>query len=322
VTDANLVLGYIDPDFFLGGAMELRPERAKAAIGREVAEPLGLGMEQAAFSIWATVNVDMVSAIEDITVWQGIDPREYLFVSGGGAAGLHIIPMIRELGARDILIPKAAGVISAMGGVFADITAEFSSSRYTESDRFDFAAVGEDMAELEGRALAFLEGAGVPSESRRVEFSVEARYQSQVWELVVPVRASRIRSDEDLAQLVEDFHRVHERNFGIQEPGRPIECVNWRAKAIGLLAKPRIHEVPAGDRDPAAALRGTRKAYFRDLGGMMETPVFLGDALRAGNVVIAPAIIEEPTTTVVVFPGSEVRVTELGSYHIRMEEPA
>ena len=160
VTDANLVLGYIDPDFFLGGAMALRPELAEAAIRKEVAKPLGLRLEQAAFSIWSAVNVDMVSAIEDITVWQGIDPREYLFVSGGGAAGLHVIPMIQEIGASDILIPKAAGVISALGGVFADITADFSSSRFTESDRFDFAAVEGDMAELEARALAFLEGAG------------------------------------------------------------------------------------------------------------------------------------------------------------------
>ena len=93
--------------FFLGGAMKLRAELAEAAIGKEVAEPLKLELEQAAFSIWTTVNVDMVSAIEDITVWQGIDPREYLFVSGGGAAGLHVIPMIQELGAREILIPKA-----------------------------------------------------------------------------------------------------------------------------------------------------------------------------------------------------------------------
>jgi N-methylhydantoinase A len=298
--------------------MRLRPELAEAAIRRQVAEPLGLGLEQAAFSIWSTVNVDMVSAIQDITVWQGIDPREYLFVSGGGAAGLHVIPMIQELGASDILIPKAAGVISALGGVFADVTAEFSASRFTESDRFDFAAVEGDMAELEGRALAFLEGAGVPLDRRRVEFTVEARYRSQVWELSVPIRGSRIEDGEDLARLVEDFHQVHERTFGIQEPGRPIECVYWRAKAIGLLPKPSIREVPAGGRDPAAALRGRRRAYFRELGGMVETPVFLGDALRAGNAVEAPAIIEEPTTTVVVFPGSEARVTELGSYHVRI----
>ena len=258
VTDANLVLGYVDPDFFLGGAMALRPELAEAAIGKEVAGPLGLPLEQAAFSIWSTGNVDMVSAIEDITVWQGIDPREYLFVSGGGAAGLHIIPMVQELGAREILIPRAAGVISAMGGVFADITAEFSSSRFTESDRFDFESVEEDMAELEARALAFLEGAGVPPESRRVEFYVEARYRSQVWELSVPIRGNRIDSNEDLARLVDGFHQAHERTFGIKEPGRPIECVYWRAKAIGLLAKPRIRAVPSGGRDPSEAQRGTR----------------------------------------------------------------
>jgi N-methylhydantoinase A len=205
-----------------------------------------------------------------------------------------------------------------MGGVFADVTAEFSASRYTESDRFDFKSVGEDLAELEGRALGFLEGAGVSPDRRRLEFYVEARYRSQVWELSIPIRRNRISDEGDLAGLVEDFHQVHERTFGIQEPGRPIECIYWRAKAIGLLAKPRIREVPGGGRDPAAALRGTRRAYFRELGGMVETPAYLGNALQAGNIIPAPAIIEEATATVVVFPGSEVRVTELGSYHVRI----
>jgi N-methylhydantoinase A len=319
VTDANLVLGYIDPDFFLGGSMRLRPELAEAAIDAEVAEPLGLEREEAAFTIWTTVNVDMTSAIEDITVWQGIDPRDYLFVAGGGAAGLHVIPMVDELGAREILIPKTASVISAMGGVFADITAEFSSSRYAESNRFDFETIGKDLSELEGKALAFLERTGVPPDRRRVEFTVEARYPSQVWELSVPLGKSRIEDDGDLARLVEDFHQVHERTFGIKEPGMPIECVYWRAKAIGLLPKPSIREVPEGGSDPGAARRGARMAYFRELGGMTETPVFLGDALQAGNVIAAPAIIEEPTTTVVVFPGSQVRVTRLGSYHVTID---
>jgi N-methylhydantoinase A len=230
--------------------------------------------------------------------------------------------MVQELGASDILIPKSAGVISAMGGVFADITAEFSASRYAESDRFDFQGVGSDLAELESRALSFLDGAGVPPDRRRVEFSVEARYRSQVWELSVPLRGNGIGDEAALAQLVEDFHRVHEKTFGIQEPGRPIECIDWRAKAIGLLGKPRIREIPGGGRDPSAALRGTRKAYFRELGGMVETPVYLGDALRAGNTIEAPAVIEEATTTVVVFPGSEVRVTELGSYHVHVQDAA
>jgi N-methylhydantoinase A len=299
--------------------MRLRPELAEAAIERDVAKPLGLSPEQAAFTIWTTINVDMVSAIEDITVWQGIDPREYLFVSGGGAAGLHIVPMVKELAAKDILIPKAAGVISAMGGVFADVTAEFSTSRYAESDRFDFASVTEDLAELEGRALTFLGQAGVPPDRRRVEFYVEARYRSQVWELSIPLRGNGLRDEADLARLVEDFHQIHERTFGIQEPSRPIECIDWRVKAIGLLAKPRVQKVPSGGRDPAPALRGTRRAYFRDLGGMVETPVYLGDALQAGNTIEAPAIIEEATTTVIVFPGSQARVTELGSYHVRID---
>lgn len=117
-----------------------------------------------------------------------------------------------------------------------------------------------------------------------------------------------------MAQLIDDFHNVHEKVFAIKEPGQYIECIFWRAKAIGEIPKPKIKEAPSGDEDVSAALKGNRYAYFRDLGGMVETPIYRGDSLGAGNIISAPAIIEEPTMTVVVFPGSKVRVTKFGSY--------
>ncbi len=315
ITDANVILGYIDPDYFLGGSMKLEPDLARKSM-QKVADQLKLGLEEAAFTAWSTVNVNMTTAIEDITVWQGIDPREYLFVSGGGAAGLHIIPIVRELGAKEILIPKTASVISAMGGVFANITSEFSASQFVDSRNFDYERINTILADLEAQAENFLNRAGVSPEMRRIEFHVEARYPYQVWEISVPLRGNRISGVGDLQQLMEDFHDVHERIFGIKEEGQSIECIYWRAKAIGITSKPKLREVPKNSEDASAALKGTRQAYFRERGGMVKTNIYAGDLLQEGNMIEAPAVIEEPTMTIVVFPGSRVRITELGSYVI------
>ena len=316
ITDANVVLGYIDPAYFLGGEMPLFADKAEQVVREKVAEPLGLSLEEAAFTIWSTVNVGLVSAIEDITVWQGIDPREYVFLSGGGAAGLHMVPVVKELGASRILIPRTASVISAMGGVVADLTAEFSATRFAETRSMDFDVVNAELALLRVEAEAFLDRAGVKQEDRQVEFYTEARYPNQVWELSVPLRSDRFQSAEDVSQLEQDFHQAHDRVFGISEPGQSIECIYFQAKAIGRIPKPRILKEPKGDIDSSSAVKGTRKAFFKDLGGMVDTKVYDGQKLKPGHEITGPAIIEEPTTTVVVFPGSDVRVTPLGSYLI------
>ncbi len=317
-TDANLVLGYLDPAYFLGGQMRIHPELARDAILKEVAGPLHLSLEDAAFSIWSTVNVDLTSAIQDITIWQGIDPREYLFVSGGGAGGMHIIPVVRELGAREVLIPKTASVISAMGGSFADDTSEFAASRVTISSAFDYDAVNSALAELEKKARAFLAQAGISEDQCRIEFFTEARYLNQVWELPVPLVGKRITDDSVLKQMIENFHLVHERILGIKEPEQAVEFMFWRAKAVGKVAHPEIARIHTGRNPADHAIKGWRKAYFHDLGGMVDTPVYNGMALGAGNRIHAPAIIEEPTMTLVVFPGASTKITDLGSYHIEL----
>jgi N-methylhydantoinase A len=316
ITDANVVLGYIDPEYFLGGEMPLYPEKAEQVIRDKVAGPLALSLEEAAFTIWSTVNVGLVSAIEDITVWQGIDPREYVFLSGGGAAGLHMVPVVKELGAERILIPRTASVISAMGGVVADLTAEFSATRFAETSNMDFDGVNTELASLRAEAEAFLDRAGVKPEDRHVEFYTEARYPNQVWELAVPLRTDRFQSHEDVNHLEQDFHQAHDRVFGISEPGQSIECIYFQAKAVGRIPKPKLIKKSDVDADSSRAKKVKRKAYFKNLGGMVETQVYDGQKLKPGNEIAGPAIIEEPTTTVVVFPGSNVRVTPLGSYLI------
>ena len=317
VTDANAVLGYLDPAYFLGGGMKLDKKLAAKAIEEKVATPLKLSVEEAAYAIWGAVNASMSNVIRDITIWRGIDPREYLVVSGGGAGGLHIGAIAEELGVKTVLIPRVAGALSAFGGAFADITSEFNMSKFTDSTGFDYEGIGKALAGLEKQAEAFFEHMRVPARQRKVQVYTEARYPFQVWEISVPLRGRSIADPKQLAALVSDFHRTHQKIFSVSAPDQPVEFVYWRVKAIGKL--PRT-DFPAAKTTASAAPAptGQRKAYFKELGGMVDTPVYKASDLKPGNRIFAPAIIEEPTTTVLIMPGSKASITKYGNYLIEI----
>jgi len=320
VTDANIVLGYLNADYFLGGRMKLNPQLSDRVIQKKIASRLKLGTVEAAFTIWTVINHNMLGAIQEMSVWQGIDPREYLIVSGGGAAGMHIQAIAKELGVKEVLIPKFAGVLSSAGGILSDLVGEFSSSYFIESYRFKYEAVNHVLASLEKQAEEFLRRHNVALDKGRIEFYVEARYPYQIWELDVPLRSNRIRNEQELRQMVNDFHDIHEGVFAINEPEQYIECLHWRARAVGEVVKPEIRELIYGGEDPSTALKGKRNAYFGELGGFAQTPVYDGAKLTYGNRIEAPAIIEEPTTTIVIFPGSKAVVTKFGSYLLELTD--
>jgi N-methylhydantoinase A len=154
------------------------------------------------------------------------------------------------------------------------------------------------------------------SREGRLEYFVEARYPYEVWELSIPLRSNRIKGEKELAKLIEDFHNTHERIFAVKEPGQSIECIIWRVVATTKIAQIKAKEMAAGGKDPSAAMIGKRDAYFKDIGGFVKTPVYRGDKLTNGNKIAAPAIIEEPTTTIVLFPGSKATITRFGNYLI------
>jgi N-methylhydantoinase A len=318
VTDANVVLGYLHSDYFLGGRMEIDPALSEKAIAERVGNPLSLSVREAAYAIWATINDSMVAAIEDITIRQGVDPREYVLVAGGGAAGLHIVPLARELKMRKVIVPKLSGVLSAVGGLAANMTMDFHASFFTNTKDFDFDAVNRCLEDLRREAATFLGRTDVPEERTDISFFVEARYAYQVWELTVPVTAAPLDEDS-LTRLCGDFHAAHERVFGIKEPGQTIECVNWGARAVAHVPQLVIREVAHGAEDPSCARVAYKESYFRELGGPVSTPVYRGDALLSGARMDGPAIIQEPTSTLVVFPGSSATVTGWGNYVIELE---
>jgi len=317
ITDANVVLGYLDPAYFLGGGMKLDKKLAAKAIEEKVAIPLKLSVEEAAYAMWGVVNASMSNVIQDITIWRGIDPREYTMVSGGGAGGMHIAAIAGELGVKKILIPRVAGALSAFGGAFADITSEFSLSKFTESGSFDYDGINSALDGLKKQAEEFFEHMRVPRKQRKLQIYTEARYPFQVWEISVPLRGNSIGNQKQLDVLVSDFHKLHQKIFSVSAPDQPVEFVYWRVKAVGRL--PRT-DFPAAKVSPgAAASSSTRKAYFRELGGMVETPLYKGEDLKAGNRISAPAIIEEPTTTILVMPGCKASITRYGNYLIEIK---
>jgi N-methylhydantoinase A len=320
VTDANVVMGYIDPDYFLGGRMKIDKTLAEKAVSK-IAKQLNVGLMDAAYAIYATVNANMYAAMKNITIWQGIDPRGHVCVAGGGAAGVHVCPIADMLEIQQILVPKVAGALSASGGTIANMVAEYSTSFYTESRDFDYSGLSRILMDLKNKAQGFLDRHGIKEGRGRIELTVEARYPYQVWELPVKIHDLDLSQEKGVKAMVERFHQEHERVFAVREPDAYIECIFWRAEAIGQPTTiVKFAEEEKVGKDPVSeAIMGTREAYFKSLGGTIETAVYRGSELRYGNQFVGPAIIEEATTTVVIPPKKRVNVEKYGSYLIRNE---
>jgi N-methylhydantoinase A len=328
VTDAALVLGYIDPERFLGGKMALDVAAAETAV-QALADTLAIGLREAAHAILSIANERMIAAIGELTVNEGVDPRDSTLVAGGGAAGLTILAIARELGCREVLVPRAAGVLSAFGGQHSDIVREMTAPYVTNSKEFDFDGVRETLRGLGERLGAFEQQLprGLAGRVQRRYF-VEARYAYQVWDLSIPIEGEGVDDEAALARLIESFHDAHERIFAVRERGQKIEMSQWKGRLIASTVKPPLassrSERAGGDRGSAAdagpapsAASTARVAYFPEL-GEVEIDVHLGGALAPGASVPGPALVIEPETTVVVYPGWTAHVSELGNYRMEL----
>jgi N-methylhydantoinase A len=315
ITDAAVALGWIDPDYFLGGRLPLNARAARDVIERKLAAPLGLDVHKAAYAALTIASENIVGAIRELTIARGIDPREVDVVAGGGASGLSIVPIARELGCPRILLPATASALSSCGALFADIVSEFSKSCYAETHSLDRQAVNCALADVEEQADAFLDGlGGLPVVRTHKDFLVEARYRAQVWELDVPV-PSRLGADADVQALEEAFHATHQRIFAVSEPGQYLECLLWKARATAVLAKPTLAARDADKMTPVTPAH--TEAYFAET-GLGSVPRHNGQELPVGARIDGPAIIREPTTTVVVYPGSSAVVTPFGNYLLEL----
>ncbi len=312
VTDAAVVLGYLDPAFFLGGRMKLDADAAATAIGG-LANRLGLAPEDAAHAVIHLANEHMIRAINEITVNEGINPRESLILAGGGAAGMNIGLIAQELGCARVLVPATASALSASGMQFSDIVFEHSASALTRTNAFDFAAVNRALESIRGELERFTAGLGDRAHGRvRTEFFVEARYLFQIWELDVPLGVGRFETDDDVRALDAAFDVAHERVFAVVDTESPVECVTWKGRVTIALDDGGALPPPASTTPSIPEPDRRRRAYFGG-GQWVDAPIHLGAGLAPGAEVPGPAVIEETTTTIVVYPGMTARRTVAGN---------
>jgi N-methylhydantoinase A len=307
-TDANVVLGRLG-DELAGGAMRLDRGLAERALARSVADPLGLGVEEAALAVLTIANANMADAVRLISIRRGYDPREFALVVFGGAGPLHGAALARELSIPTVIVPPNPGITSAMGCLLVDIRHDLAAMFLRRADDVDVAEVEAEFGRLEDEARERLAHEGVPDHLVSLERSIAMRYLGQWRSLSVPVGAGGI------AAAVGRFHDEHEREFSYRRDGAPVEIYQLQLRAVGITPKPEPRPEPAGGGIPAPASR--RRVRFDEAEAPLETPVHLRAGLPVGAEVPGPAVIEQLDSTCLVPPGVTARVDEWRN--IRME---
>lgn len=313
-TDADLLMGYLNPDFFGDGAFGLDVEAARKAVEKNIAIPLGLSLDEAINGIYRVVNATMAEAVNDVSVKRGFDPREFTLVVAGGAGPIHAVPIAQELGIRKIIVPRESSVFCAVGTLVTDLKHMFARTVVSDLADLDLNQASRVLQDMQEEAEAILQSEGVASDLIELRFGADIRYIGQFDEVEVPLNFQGRLSPAALDQAIQEFERIHEQLNGYVMPGEPTELINLRLTALGHTAKPTIFETSSGGEDPGHALKGTREAFFD--GFPDKTNVFDGLLLKRDNRVIGPAIVEQPTTTVVLLPGYELWVDPQGNYVI------
>ena len=310
VTDANLVLGYLDPANFLGGRSRLDSDAALTAV-EKVAKQLGCSPIAAAEGIHRVVNTNMAEGIQIVSVRRGVDPRRFALLAFGGAAGLHITEVARLLEITRVVVPRVAAVLSAWGMLATDLRYEFVRTHVGEVQRLGGTELGRLFAEMEAEGRRRLAAAFAgPVSIRR---SVDMRYGEQIFEVQVPLDGIDLHARDLMEQIVERFHRRHEELYTYSAPGQEVVLVNVRLAVVGEL--PTLPAEPVIETAGALRPHGGRRVY---LGAWLDVPVYTLDALSPGHEVKGPAIFESATTTLVVRAGERVLVTPHGWLDIRL----
>ena len=315
-TDANLVLGFLSPGFFAGGRITLDAEAAERAIRTRIADPLKMTVVNAAFGIYQVINVNMASAIREISVQRGYDPRDFPLLCAGGAGPIHGAAIAAELGIRRIVVPRDSSIFCASGMLRTDLKRDYvrSLARPVPDGHGADERIGALVAELEDLARATLEAEGFDRAQQRLRFSLDLRYQGQYHEVNVPVPIGLLL-EGDWAGIRQRFHERHDQMYGyaLAEDGTTVEILNLRLAATGLTVKPEIARQPRSLPDPAAAARGSRRVFLPEKRAFATVPVYDGDRLAHGHQIEGPAIIESVNTTIVVPLGYRADYDEQGN---------
>jgi N-methylhydantoinase A len=312
VTDANLLLGRLPADL-AGGEISLDVERARDAVRRQVADPLGLSPEEAAHGIIRIVNENMLGALRVVSVQRGVDPRDLVLVPFGGAGPVHGARLAELAGIETMLVPAMPGVLSALGFLLADIKNVFTLTRIGVLDSLDLPSYNRELQGLMGQAEEWLYREDVPPKDREIAVALDLRYRGQAYELPIAIAPHLDRAVA--SEAAQRFHVEHKRHYGFDEPFAPIEVVTLRVTAIGKLPKPALdrdeEDRPDVTDEVPAAQVDERHVYFD--GAYHRTPVYDRPLLRPGNRLSGPAIIVQADCTTVLEPGHSLRVDGFGN---------
>ncbi len=316
VTDANLLLGFLDPENFLGGEMKLHKDAARNAVVKKIAGPLGLDAIKAAEGIFRIVNNNMSNGIRVVSVQRGYDPRDFVLVAFGGNGAIHAGVQARELGMRKVIVPRIATAFSARGLLNSNIVINKMRTYIGRSDDYDLTTINSLLRTMQKETEKDLPVSGALGTIRH-NYQMDMHYKGETHEITVPLHSADGTVGElDIRQAVTAFHSAHESLHTFSNRDDPVFLMNLRLETVVHIPKPVTHRLQFAGTDPSAALRTKRNVYFHEIGGFTEVPIYDGPRIRCGNTMVGPCVIEEPATTIVVYPGQSACLTELDNYEI------
>jgi N-methylhydantoinase A len=319
VTDADLILGYLDPGFFLGGKMRLDREAALRAIEKKVARPLGLDAVEAAWGIHQVVNENMANAARVHAIERGKDPRAYPLFAFGGAGPVHAYRVARTLGVPGFIAPLGAGATSAFGFLCAPLSFDLVRSLYGRLDELDWAQVNGTLQSLEAEGRALLRASGVGDPDIRVRRLCEMRYTGQGHEVTVELPDGRLDPD-DTDRLAALYRKEYRRLYNREGPDVPLEALTWRLEVVAPRPEIRLGGEEGDPRAPDQAQKGAREIYLPEDGGFTEVPVYDRYRLDPGAIFGGPAVVEERESTVVLGPEGRAEIDAARNLIVRWSD--
>jgi len=314
-TDADLILGYLDKDFFAGGKIPLNYKKAEKAIKENIADRMKMDVVEAAAGMYRVINVNMATGVREVSVKRGEDPREFPLVVAGGAGPVHACMIALELEIPVMIIPKESSIFCAAGMLMSDLKHNFVRTYPTLLNKIDKNKFKSIFDEMEREALKLLKEEHIPENSIQFIYSLDMRYLKQYHELNVAITKEELEN-KDINSIAGKFHPEHSRLYGysLEEEGTPIELINVRLLSIGKTIKPSFLQEEYDGEDPKNAFKKKRKVWLPLKHVFEEVPVYDGAKLRYGNKVEGPAVIEQVNTTTFVTPEYSVLCDKYGSY--------
>ena len=314
VTDANVLAGRINPEYFLGGEIQLEVKKAEAAM-RPVAKAFKLSTEEAAMGVIRIADANMINALKLVSVRRGYDPRDFVLIAFGGGGPMHAGALMRELRVKKVIIPTEPAVFSAWGMLMTDLRRDYIRTLITRTDQVEPAKLNAIYAGMEEQALRDLLSEGVKRSEILVDRYADMRYMGQEHTVKVPLPRGKITA-KLLSEINERFRTLHEQSYTFRLD-TPVELVNYHITALGRVQKPKIKKLVARKGRLSDARKGARRVNFDEL-GFHKATIYERDRLPVGSVIKGPAVVEEPAATTVVFPGQKLTRDKYGFLHIEL----